>query len=73
MPEMLEQQLAALLRLFRPPPAAWVAAASEIPRLERDVEDPPDFARPVGGPAHETDAAHETNAAPEPERSPERG
>jgi hypothetical protein len=65
MTEMPEQQLAALLRLFRPPPA-WVAAASEIPRLERDVEHPPDFARPAGGPAHETDAA------PEPERSPER-
>jgi hypothetical protein len=66
MPEMPEQQLAALLRLFRPPPAAWVAAASEIPRLERDVEHPPDFARPADRPAHETDAA------PEPERSPER-
>jgi hypothetical protein len=66
MSETPEQQLAALLRLFRPPPAAWVAAASEIPRLERDVEHPPDFARPAGGQAHETDAA------PEPERSPER-
>ena len=66
MSEMPEQQLAALLRFFRPPPAAWVAAASEIPRLERDVAHPPDFARPAGGPAHETDAT------PEPERSPER-
>jgi hypothetical protein len=65
MPEMPEQQLATLLRLFRPP-AAWVAAASEIPRLERDVEHPPDFARPAA------ESAHEADAAPETERSPER-
>jgi hypothetical protein len=68
MSEMPEQRLVALLRLFRPPPAAWVAAASEIPRLDREVEHPPDFAQPAGGAACETEAAPE----PERERSPER-
>jgi hypothetical protein len=36
-----EQQIAALLRLLRPAPAAWVEAACEIPRLGRELARPP--------------------------------
>jgi hypothetical protein len=68
MPETPEQELAALLRVLRAAPAAWVTAASEIPRLDRDVEHPPDFATAAGEPTHEPEAALD----PEHERSPER-
>lgn len=68
MPETPEQELAALLRILRGAPAAWVTAASEIPRLEREVEHPPDFAQAAGEPAPGTEAAVD----PERERSPER-
>jgi hypothetical protein len=36
-----EQELGALLRFLRPAPWAWVSAAIEIPRLERELEYPP--------------------------------
>jgi len=39
-----EQQIGALLRVLRPAPAAWVAAACEIPRLERELAEPPAIA-----------------------------
>ena len=68
MPATPEQELAALLRALRVAPAAWVTAACEIPRLDRDVAHPPDFAPAAGEPAHETAAALD----PEQERSPER-
>ena len=42
MTETVEQQLAALLRELPRAPAAWVTAACEIPRLERELEHPPD-------------------------------
>jgi hypothetical protein len=43
MTETVEQQLAALLRALRPAPPAWVTAACEIPRIERELEHPPDL------------------------------
>jgi hypothetical protein len=36
-----EQELGALLRILRPVPAAWVTAATEIPRRERELAYPP--------------------------------
>ena len=68
MPETPEQELVALLRILRAAPAAWVTAASEIPRLDRDVEHPPDFAKAAREHAPETEAVLD----PEHERSPER-
>jgi hypothetical protein len=37
MSDVTEQQIAALLSVLRPAPAAWVAAACQIPTRERDV------------------------------------
>lgn len=53
MTETVEQQLAALLRVLRPAPAAWVTLACEIPRLERDIEHPPELAGPTGAAAED--------------------
>ncbi len=53
MTETVEQQLAALLRVLRPAPAAWVTLACEIPRLERDMEHPPELAGPTGAAAED--------------------
>jgi hypothetical protein len=53
MTETVEQQLATLLRVLRPAPAAWVTLACEIPRLERDMEHPPELAGPTGVSAEE--------------------
>ena len=50
MPDTAEQKLAALLRILRPAPVAWVAAAREIPRLEREIEHPTDLAGRAGEP-----------------------
>lgn len=40
-----EQRIAALLRVLLPAPDAWVTAASEIPRLERELANPPTESR----------------------------
>jgi hypothetical protein len=49
-----EQQIAALLSVLRPTPAAWIAAASGIPRLERELSRPPPSvpAEPLAEPQH---------------------
>jgi hypothetical protein len=48
MTEFPEQRLAALLRALPPAPAAWVAAAREIPRAEHELAHPaaPDLPAP---------------------------
>jgi hypothetical protein len=38
MPDPTDDELVALLRTLRPAPAAWVAAASEIPRTQRELD-----------------------------------
>ena len=38
MPSSRESQLAALLRSLPPAPPAWVEAAQELPRIQRDLE-----------------------------------
>lgn len=38
MPAYNEEEIAALLRSLPPPPAAWVEAASELPRTRKELE-----------------------------------
>lgn len=73
MTETLEQQLAALLRELRPAPPAWVTAACEIPRLERELAHPPDLssasaaaAEPEALPAVTTGFERESGPATDP-------
>ncbi|HVC83777.1 MAG TPA: hypothetical protein VNC12_00890 [Solirubrobacteraceae bacterium] len=73
MTETVEQQLAALLRELRPAPTAWVTAACEIPRLEREMEHPPDLsstgeaaAAAEALPAGATGFEHESGPAADP-------
>jgi hypothetical protein len=37
MSDVTEQQVVALLRVLRPAPVAWVAAACEVPRFEHEL------------------------------------
>lgn len=39
MSDYSEERLAELLRLLRPAPGAWVAAATELPTARRELED----------------------------------
>lgn len=56
-PETAEEQLAALLRVLRPAPAAWIAAACEIPRVRRELEHPHEGLAPrLPGPGEEVTA-----------------
>jgi hypothetical protein len=58
-----EQRIAALLRVLEPAPAAWVAAACEIPRLERELAEPPALATEPSEPSDPTPAPHEEPSA----------
>jgi hypothetical protein len=54
-----EQQIAALLRVLRPAPTAWVEAACEIPRLEREMAEPPAIEPARSEPSEPSPTRHE--------------
>jgi hypothetical protein len=68
MSDTTEQRLAALLSVLKPPPAAWVKAAYEIPRTQGELEQPPErvarCSNPTAGEDRALFARHVTRNRP---------